>query len=136
MAPGVRLRRSAVLLVALLLGCDGPGIVGLTTARLGRVGAPSASTGVIGEPLPAERIVRIVMHGVSGKITVHGRTYDMEMPPLKGFTDEQVAAILTYARREWEHAGDPIDAATVKRIREETKNREAGWTEKELLEIK
>lgn len=48
MAPGVRLRRTALLLVALLLGCDGPGIVGLRTARLGRVGAPSASTGVIG----------------------------------------------------------------------------------------
>ncbi len=88
---------------------------------------------LLGKP---DRIVRIVMHGVTGKITVHGRTYDMEMPPLKGFTDEQIAAILTYARREWEHTGDPIDAATVKRIREETKNREAAWTEKELLQIK
>lgn len=48
LASGVRLKRAAVLLVALVLGCDGPGIVGLSTARLGRIGAPSASTGVEG----------------------------------------------------------------------------------------
>ncbi len=80
--------------------------------------------------------IRIVLQGVTGPITVHGRTYNMEMPPLKGFTDEQIAALLTYARREWEHAADPIDAATVTKVREATKDREAAWTEKELLKIK
>ena len=74
-------------------------------------------------------------HGVTGPITVHGRTYDMEMPPLKGFTDDQIAAILTYARREWEHTGDPIDGETVTKVREATKAREAAWTEAELKKV-
>ncbi len=82
------------------------------------------------------RAIRIVLQGVTGPITVHGRTYNMEMPPLKGFTDEQIASILTYARREWEHTADPIDTATVTKVRQETKDREAAWTEKELLQIK
>lgn len=88
---------------------------------------------LLGSP---ERAIRIVLQGVTGPITVHGRTYNMEMPPLKGFTDEQIASILTYARREWEHAGDPVDTEAVTKVREATKDREAAWTEKELLKIK
>ena len=88
---------------------------------------------LLGSP---ERVIRIVLQGVNGPITVHGRTYNMEMPPLKGFTDEQIASILTYARREWEHTGDPIGTDAVTKVREATKDREAGWTEKELLKIK
>jgi mono/diheme cytochrome c family protein/glucose/arabinose dehydrogenase len=81
------------------------------------------------------RLVRIVLNGVHGPINVHGRVYEMEMPPLKGFTDEQIAAILTYARREWEHAGSPIDPTTVTGIRKEVGERDEAWTEKELLKI-
>ena len=88
---------------------------------------------LLGNP---ERTIRIVLQGVGGPITVHGRTYNMEMPPLKGFTDEQIASILTYARREWEHTADPVATETVTKIREATKDREAAWTEKELLKIK
>jgi len=87
---------------------------------------------LLGSP---QRVIRIVLHGVTGPITVHGRTYNMEMPPLKGFTDDQIAAILTYARREWEHTADPIDGETVTKVREETKSREAAWTEAELKKV-
>jgi putative membrane-bound dehydrogenase-like protein len=82
------------------------------------------------------RAIRIVLQGVAGPITVHGRTYNMEMPPLKGFTDGQIAAILTYARREWEHTADPVEPETVTKVRQETKDREAAWSEKELLKVK
>ncbi len=85
---------------------------------------------------PPSRLVRIVAQGLTGPVVVHGRTYNLDMPPLKGFTDAQIAAILTYARREWDHAGSPIDPETVSRIRKEIGNRETAWTVKELMLIK
>lgn len=85
---------------------------------------------------PPSRMVRIVMQGLTGPVEVHGRVYNMDMPALQGFNDEQIAAILTYARREWEHRGDPVDPTIVAKIREETKGRELPWTVKELMTIK
>ena len=85
---------------------------------------------------PADRAIGIVLHGVTGPITVHGRQYNMSMPGLVGFQPEQVAAILTYARREWEHRADPVTAVQVKRLMEANAKREAPWTEAELLKLK
>jgi glucose/arabinose dehydrogenase/mono/diheme cytochrome c family protein len=85
---------------------------------------------------PADRAIGIVLHGVTGPITVHGRQYNMSMPALVGFQPEQVAAILTYTRREWEHRADPVTAAQVKRMMEANAKREAPWTEAELLKLK
>jgi putative membrane-bound dehydrogenase-like protein len=82
------------------------------------------------------RTIRIVLHGVMGEITVHGRKYNLEMPPVQGLTDEQIASVLTYTRRQWEHRGDPIDPKQVAKVRAETQGREKGWTETELLKVK
>ena len=79
-----------------------------------------------------EVLTRIVLHGVTGPVEVHGRSYDMTMPGIKGFTDEQVAAVLTYVRRNWEHAADPVTPESVKAVREKHEGRELPWTIKEL----
>jgi len=84
---------------------------------------------------PAERAIGIVLHGVTGPITVHGRQYNMSMPALQGFQPEQISAILTYARRAWDHRADPVTAADVKRVAE-THRRAKPWTEAELLKLK
>ena len=89
---------------------------------------------VLGSP---ERLIRIVLHGVKGPIHVGGRRYEqLEMPALNAFDDQQIAAILTYIRREWEHGADPVSADSVQRIRAATANRSEAWTEAELLKIK
>ena len=85
---------------------------------------------------PVDRAIGIVLHGVTGPITVHGRQYNMSMPGLVRFQPEQVAAILTYARREWEHQADPVTATQVKRLMEANAKREVPWTEAELLKLK
>ena len=55
------------------------------------------------------------------------------MPPLGGaLSDEQVAAVLTYIRREWDNAGSPITAADVTPIRALTAGRTRPWTDAEL----
>jgi mono/diheme cytochrome c family protein/glucose/arabinose dehydrogenase len=85
---------------------------------------------------PADRAIGIVLHGVTGPITVHGRQYNMSMPALQGFHSEQIAAILTYTRREWDHHADPITPEQVDRLKAAEKKREAPWTEAELLKLK
>jgi mono/diheme cytochrome c family protein/glucose/arabinose dehydrogenase len=84
---------------------------------------------------PAERPVRIVLHGVRGAINVNGQAYNLEMPGLRLLGDEQIASLLTYIRREWDHDASPVSPDFVATIRKETDGRQDGWTQQELLKI-
>jgi mono/diheme cytochrome c family protein len=87
---------------------------------------------VIGSP---QRLVRIVLHGLHGPVNVKGKSFQLDMPALGVFDDDQVAAILTFVRREWGHTANPVEPELVKAIRAETEKREEAWTEAELLKI-
>jgi mono/diheme cytochrome c family protein len=87
---------------------------------------------VLGSP---QRLVRIVLHGLHGPINVKGKPFQLDMPALSVFDDEQIAGILTYVRRDWGHTASPVEPALVKAIRAETEKREEAWTEAELLKI-
>ena len=76
--------------------------------------------------------IRIVLHGLGGPVNVQGRTWRLEMPPLPVLTDEQIASVLTYVRREWEHNASPVSPADVAKIRESNKTRTHSWTADEL----
>lgn len=82
-----------------------------------------------------QRLIRIVLHGVSGRLKVLDRTYWLDMPALGVLSDDQIAAILTYIRREWEHTAGPVDPSVVKSVRIATKARDRSWTESELMKI-
>ena len=84
---------------------------------------------VLGSPDVA---ARIVMHGLNGPVKVGGRTWDLAMPPMLQLTDADVAAVLTYVRREWEHTASPVSPAYVKDVRSKFSDRTAGWTADEL----
>ncbi|HXG49130.1 MAG TPA: HEAT repeat domain-containing protein [Methylomirabilota bacterium] len=84
---------------------------------------------------PSERLVRIVLHGMRGPVRVKGQTFELDMPALGVLDDEQIAAVLTYIRREWGHTFSPVAPELVKKVRAETADREAGWTEAELLRV-
>ena len=59
---------------------------------------------------PADITARIVLGGKEGPTGL--------MPPLgAALTDEQIAAALTYIRREWGHSASPVDPSTVKEVR-------------------
>ncbi len=83
----------------------------------------------------ADVAAAIVLNGVTGPIDVHGRTYNMTMPALQGFSDEQIAAILTYSRREWEHPADPVTPEQVGALRKKVGTREVPWTVEELKKL-
>ena len=91
-----------------------------------------------------ERLIRILLNGVNGEITVEGNKYNGLMPafgkvPGGGYnwTDERIAQVLTYIRQEWGNTGGPITTAKVKEIREQggAGTRTKPWTEAELLAI-
>ena len=85
---------------------------------------------VLGTP---DILPRIIIHGLSGPIKVNGQSWSLEMPPLgPALSDEQVAGVLTYIRREWEHNGSPISTEAVAKIRGQHKARTKAWTEAEL----
>lgn len=82
-----------------------------------------------------KRLVRVVLHGLRGPITVKNQPFELDMPALGILEDEQIATILTYIRNEWGHSFAPVSTETVKKIREETAKREDAWTQEELLRI-
>ena len=86
---------------------------------------------LIGSPLalgPAEIPARILLNGKEGPIGL--------MPPVgQVFSDAQIAAVLTYIRREWGQTGSPVDEATVKSVRALTADRTRPWTNDELTAL-
>jgi nitrite reductase (NO-forming) len=67
-----------------------------------------------------ENIIRGVLMGRTGKITVNGKTYSGTMIPLNYLTDEQVANVLTYVRNTWGNSGDAVTVPEVAKIRKES----------------
>jgi len=89
-----------------------------------------------------ERVISIVLHGLKGPITVKGKVYSAAAMPAFGqvqgggynWSDEKIAAVLTYIRQEWGNQSGPIDTATVTAFREQEAGR-GEWTEEELLKL-
>lgn len=99
----------------------------------GRVPPLDGSPWVAG---PESRLVRIVLHGLRGPIEIAGQTYNLEMPSFgQAFTDDDIAAMLTYVRTRYGTPSPPITAATVSQVRAATENRAEYWTVDELLEV-
>ena len=65
-----------------------------------------------------ERAVRIVTKGLSGPVTVNGKTYNNVMPP-QPLDDHQVADVLTYVMNSFGNDGGTVSAAEVRRVRDE-----------------
>jgi mono/diheme cytochrome c family protein len=81
----------------------------------------------------SERIIRIALHGLKGPIVVLGREHTGDMPAFKALDDEQLAAVLTYVRREWGHTASPITPAEVKAQRAATADQTDSVSARELV---
>ena len=86
---------------------------------------------------PSERLVRILLHGVTGRIELGGRVYDREMPGFgRTLSDADVAALATYTRSRFGAAKPRVTPAEVRRIRDEHPGRTAYWHADELLDLR
>lgn len=108
-------------------GADGKGATGGTFPPL------AGSEWIQGD---AARPVKIVLHGLHGEVEVDGRKFNLEMPPQGGvLPDDQIAAILTYARTSWGNKAGAVTAEFVKATRDATVERKAPWTQEEILKL-
>ncbi len=86
-----------------------------------------------------ERLAKITLHGLWGKIEVNGKVYDPAkgIPPMTAFgsllDDKETAAVLTYVRNSWGNKASVVKPETVKKVREENKDRSIFWKPEELL---
>ena len=91
-------------------------------------GQEKLAPSLIASPLAlanAEIPARILLNGKEGSIGL--------MPPIgSALNDDQIAAVLTYVRREWGNDAAPVDPALIKNIRALTASRTRPWTTDEL----
>jgi glucose/arabinose dehydrogenase/mono/diheme cytochrome c family protein len=110
----------------LCVGCHQPSGAGMD----GMAPALVDSEWVLGNP---ELLPRILLHGLAGPITVGKQSWNLEMPPLgAALSDTQIAGVLTYIRREWEHGASPVSTELVSKIRAQNSDRSKSWTGDEL----
>jgi mono/diheme cytochrome c family protein len=95
-------------------------------------GREQLAPGLVGSELAlgaADIAARIVVGGKEGLTGL--------MPPLgAALTDEQIAAALTYIRREWGHAASAVDVQTVRDVRSQSTGRTRPWTTEELSRVR
>ena len=82
------------------------------------------------------RLIKIVLHGLDGPITVAGQPFVMQnpvpMPAFGGLDDQQIADVLSFIRSEFGQKSSATTAAEVKAVRATTATRQAPWTAPEL----
>lgn len=107
--------------------------------QLTGLGLPGAFPPLAGaEPVAGspERLIRIVLHGLQGPITVKGATYTNVMPPHgPQLKDQEIADVLTYVRGAWGNAAAGVTVEAVSRLRATEKDRTTMWTWAELEKL-
>lgn len=72
--------------------------------------------------------INILLHGISGKLTVKDVSYNGQMPNFGAkLNDNEIAAVLTYVRTSFGNSAGKVDAAAVKAARDATKDRTTPW---------
>jgi mono/diheme cytochrome c family protein len=108
------------------------------------LGQPGAIPPLVGSEWVAgseERVVRIVLYGLQGPITVEGKSFNSAMPAFGkvagsgyNWSDDKIAAVLTYVRQEWGNQAPPIATDTVAAIRAKEGDHKP-WTSAELEKL-
>ncbi len=79
--------------------------------------------------------IRVVLHGLSGPITVAHQRFNSAMPPFgtnQPMDDSAMAAVLTYVRSSWGNTASAVTPAAVAAQRTATASRSTPWSAQEL----
>jgi mono/diheme cytochrome c family protein len=82
-----------------------------------------------------EALVKMLLHGLTGPITVAGQEYGRQNPipmPPSGLEDQQIADVLTYVRAEFGGNVSAVSPEEVAALRSAYKDRATFWTAAEL----
>ena len=112
---------------AVCFGCHQPNGKGIPGAFPPLAGSPW----VTGDE---ELMAKIVLHGLSGSITLDGHTYHAEMPPQGSLLDDtKLAHVLTYVRNSWGNSAPAVEPATITALRKKYDGRSEYWDADALL---
>lgn len=98
-------------------------------------GSPGQAATLAGSAIlngPADRAIKAILHGLEGEYMVGESVFKGLMPPTVYATDDEYAAVLTYARRSFGNRGTPVEPADIARVRAANKDRKRPWTREEL----
>jgi mono/diheme cytochrome c family protein len=65
----------------------------------------------------ADSVIKVVLLGLQGPVTVNGQQYNQVMPAQSQLTDQQIADILTYIRSSWGNNAPAVSAEEVRKVR-------------------
>ncbi len=83
-----------------------------------------------------ETPIRVLLHGLAGPIVVKGRPYNNRMPAFHDkLSNDEIAAVITWARSQWGNNAQPVTAADVDSIRQKTAGR-GEWSAPELTALR
>ena len=82
-----------------------------------------------------ERVIALVLRGMSGKLNVAGYEYNSVMTGFSHIKDREIAAVLTYVRTnaEWGNSASPVSEEKVTEVRARYGNNATAWTVDEIL---
>ena len=60
-----------------------------------------------------KRSINVLLHGLSGPVTVNGKTFANMMPPQSQLSDQEIADVLTYVRKNFGNHGDAVTPSAV-----------------------
>ncbi len=83
-----------------------------------------------------QRLIRIVLHGVRGPLSISDTTYNLEMPSFGAMLDDsRISSVLTFLRATFGEGAPAVFPNTVREVRRATSTRTVYWTASELLEV-
>ncbi|MFT5905306.1 MAG: mono/diheme cytochrome c family protein, partial [Cryomorphaceae bacterium] len=92
----------------------------------------NGSEWVQGDP---NRIAQILLHGLTGPVTVKGNAYNLAMPAQGSLSDEGKVAVIRYLKKEFTGEETKFSLADLKKATIASEARTLQWTAKELLEL-
>ena len=85
-----------------------------------------------------ERMIRIVLNGLSGPVKVKDAEFNGAMPPWRDtYKDEDLAAVITFVRgnKDWGNKASAVKPEDVKKVRDATADRSTPWSAEELQSV-
>lgn len=64
-----------------------------------------------------DRLIGVVLNGLTGEIEVNGETYNSAMTAHDFLSDQEVADVITYVRSSFGNEGGPVSAEEVAQVR-------------------
>jgi mono/diheme cytochrome c family protein/glucose/arabinose dehydrogenase len=108
-----------------------------TCHQVDGLGLPPTHPPLVDSPFVLDdkgKLIKIMLHGLSGPITIDGKHYDESMPPAPIRNDYDIAAVMTYIRQAWGNDAGAISPQEVHSMREKYKGRRSMWTAEELID--